>query len=678
MIVYLDYEIRSELNLKQTGLYRYASHPSTQITLAAYAVDDEKTDIWEARHGPLPATLRQFMEDKSIKFCSWNAQFERTITHEKLGIWIPYNRWIDPMIWARHLSLPGDLDFCCEILGLPDTVAKMKEGHRLIDKFSRPVSMGGIDLFGASGPRFLDWTTDPADWDLFCQYCCHDVEAERAILKLLRATPLPESEQRTWELDQKINDRGLPADRELAANALALAEQEYEELAAQQQTITGLDNPNSTAQLLPWLRDRGYAFGALGKEFVTAALNTDALAPDARLALELRQKLAKTSYKKFVAIKDRMSEDDRLRGQFAFMGAARTARWSGYGFQFHNLPRPDKTLTKNMEEIREFIRRRQYEALKEKYGSAIQAVTGAIRSVFVAKPGKRLVVCDLSAIENRVLGWVAGCDAILNVFREGRDPYLDFGTKMFHKPHDQITKDERQVAKPPVLGCGYGLGVGEEKRNGAGDLYHTGLWGYADKMGISLTAQQREDAVRVFREEYSEVVALWDSLEDAARRVISRGGKVQVGPVVLDRKKRKDGSIILRIGLPSGRFLHYINARLVGDRGRKEIMYDGIGHGVGVGDAGPKWGSVKTYGGKLTENVVQAIARDILVYGMHLADNAGFMLVGHVHDELICEEDQDGWLGLDDLRACMSATPPWAPGLPLDAAGYEGRFYRKD
>lgn len=338
-------------------------------------------------------------------------------------------------------------------------------------------------------------------------------------------------------------------------------------------------------------------------------------------------------------------------------------------------------------------------------------MTSLVRQSFQAPDGKKLVVCDLSAIENRVLGWVTGCDEILKVFRDGLDPYVAFAVKMYGLPYEILIKDKekRQIAKPAVLGCGYGLGSGVERieiekdgittyeyrailiKDSYGNMIKTGLLGYAENMGISLTPEQAYKAHKTFRETYPEVCSFkaeagWYAMERAAIRVLTKGGKVPVGPVVFDRLKRKNGSFILRILLPSGRYLHYMNAHVISrmavsqrsgkEYEKKELYYDGIGHGVGQRTTG--WGEVYTYGGKLMENIVQAISRDVLAYGMTLANERGGLIVLHVHDEICCLSDnKPEAFSLPDLEECMSKTPEWAVGLPLKAEGYEGKYYKK-
>jgi len=411
-----------------------------------------------------------------------------------------------------------------------------------------------------------------------------------------------------------------------------------------------------------------------------------------------------------------MSSDDRLRHAFLFMGASRTGRWSGKGshggsVQVQNLSRPMKEVEKNYDRALQIIEAGDYDAAEKEFPSVIGMAISCVRSVFQAPPGKKFVVSDLSSIENRVLGWLAGCDAIAKVFRDGRDAYLDFAARMYNVPYESLIKivdgvhkakdldaaAKRQVAKPAVLGCGYGLGPGVKKNPDGtyevsyivdryGNKTMTGLMGYAANMGIKLLPEQAYSAWETFRRAYPEVVDLWKRYEKAAIKVLKTGQPVRVGVVVFQRRARKDGTFILRMQLPSGRGLHYINARVEtetaqrksdgGDYERDLLMYDGIGHGVGQIQQG--WGKVKTYGGKEVENGDQGISRDVLVNGMFLADEMGANIILHAHDEVACEEDDDPFaFSLGDLNSCLEANPSWAPGLLLGAEGYESRIYRK-
>lgn len=706
-LLYLDFETASEVDLEVVGLANYATHPSTRVLMLAYAENEEPIKLWQPHLESLPDDLYAAIMDPFTKKLAWNAPFEIDIFEHVLDVKTPIEEWFDIQVQARYLSLPGGLDKVGDILKLATEDAKVgwqggktKEGTRLINKFCFPIDKGGEQtLFGISTPFFKDWNTDPTDWEAFCNYCRKDVIAERAIFNKMKSLIIPQSELDLWYLDQKINKFGLPTNRKFANNAYELARNSKDALLKIIKEKTGLENPNSNDQFLAWVKTQGYPFGSLRKEFVVSALNeakeTSQLTDLAREILLIRQESSKQSFSKLEKLRDYTSPDGRLRNQFLFFGAARTGRWSGSGVQVQNLPRPMKEVEKKYERALEIITAGDYRAAKTEFSSIIGMATSCIRSSFQASPNKRLVVCDYSAIENRVLGWLAGCETTLRVFLEGRDPYLDFASELYNIPYaelkarydagDKEAAFMRQMAKPAVLGAGYGLGGGELFENKWNDTVKTGMWGYAANLGVNMTKEEAHRSVNIFREKRPKIVRLWHDLEDAATTVLKQGGHVKVGPVVFDRKKMKNGQFILRTLLPSGRHLHYMNAKIVnrtlsGNRGSYEkpgICYDGIGHGVGAIDDKKNWGMVWTYGGKFTENDVQGISRDILGNGMINADKAGFDIFGHFHDEIGCESLIKSSLGIKELRECMIKPPTWGLDLPLDAAGYESQIYRK-
>ena len=686
--------------------------------MLAWAVNDGEVKLWQPHLGPMPEKLRSLLLDPAAIKTAWNVGFERAIFKFVLGVDIPLEEWMDVLVLARHLSLPGHLADACKAINLPFDQAKNQDGKRLIHKFSMPYHKGGeLTLFGVSEPAFHSWEDEPRDWELFGEYCKQDVVAERAIFNLVKNIPLPETERRAWILDQKINERGIPVNRKFVENALALSVKSKEKLTAKLKEITQLANPNSRAQFLPWAQKEGYPHLSIGKNFVTMALAPDSgISPLCRQALNLRREASKTSYTKYQNILNKLSDDDRLRYQFAFMGASRTGRWSGAGggdkqsVQVQNLPRPTKEVESKYERALEIIEKGDYEAAEKEFSSVIGMTVSCLRSAFQAPIGKKLVVCDLGSIENRVLGFLAGCDAILKVFRDGRDAYLDFAAKMYnclyeslikivdgvHKAKDKDAGEKRQVAKPGVLGCGFGLGPGVKKladgvyeiiwvEDRYGNKVKTGLLGYAENMGVKLTPEQAYLAWETFRKSYPEVVELWKKYERAAIKVLETGVAVRVGDVIFQRRARKDGTFMMRIQLPSGRGLHYVNARVEKETAQKQngetyekkiLFYDGIGHGVGQMVQG--WGRTKTYGGKITENIVQAVSRDILLEGMFSADDMGATISMHCHDEIVCEEENDPFaFSLADLKSGMETTPIWLPGMILGAEGYEGARYRK-
>ena len=727
-LLFIDYESRSELDLRVVGLDRYIKHPTTQVLMMSYAFGDGPIERWEPHTGPMPAKLCAALHDPDTVKLAWNWPFEHGISLHVLGIEIPHEQAVDIMVLARHLSLPGKLELAGPAIGLLYDELKKAEGKRLIELFSKPFRLGGkATLFGTTEPEFHGPHDRPKEWAQFGEYCDADVISERAIYNIVSQIKFPEKERRAWLLDQKINERGIPVNRVFAEKALALCLKSKERLVHKLKEVTQLKNPNSRPQFLPWAQQRGFPFLSLGKEFVRAALQPDSGIDDTlRSALKLRQQASRTSYTKFEKLLDLLSDDDRLRHQFAFMGAARTGRWAGKDFQAQNLPRPVKAVEKNYNKALQFIENCPLpvtdayldlvESECKKWDPTLTVmgmVISCVRSAFQAPAGKKLVVCDLSSIENRVLGWLAGCDAIARVFREGRDAYIDFASKIYnrayqtmiqivegkHKAKDKEVEEQRQIAKPGSLGCGYGLGPGVIKhpdgtyeairvKDAYGNEVLTGLMGYAANMGVQLTPEQAYLAWETFRKSYPEVVELWSKYEKACIKVLETGRAVRVGPIIFSRRARKDGSVILRIELPSGRGLHYLAARVQEETAyrksdkseykKKLVIYDGIGHGVGKIGKGSAWGPVKTYGGKTTENVDQGLSRDVLVEGLLSADDAGATVIMHAHDEIVCEEYDDPFaFGIMDLKRIMESPIDWAPNLTLGAEGFETRCYRK-
>lgn len=732
MILHLDFETQSALDLSDVGVHNYAAHKTTKILMLAYAFGNGPVNVWLPHEGPMPKKLVKGLLDRTIKKGAWNAGFERTNLDEQCDIWIPYEDWVDPMTTARYLSMPGSLSAVGEILDIDYKLRKDARGEELIELFSKPLPMktrkkatDENTLFPISPTEetqvnyvFADHISHPDEFAAFVEYCKQDIVAERALGDMMAWSDLPEREQKIWYLDQKINDSGFPADRNFVTLALDLAAEDKGIQTQNLSKITGLEKPTNQ-KFLPWIQAEGYPYNSLRKEPVKVAMSDPEvkLTDKGRLALEIRKKSSKTSYTKLAAILPALSPDDRLRDQFLFMGSSRCGRWSGKAVQLHNLARPIKTVEKekDIEAARQLVYAKDFQGivkrftevdqkdqdgnkLPDKPGSVVDVVTSCIRSVFVAPKGKKMVVCDLNAIENRVLGWVSGENKILDVFKLGRCPYMDFGSKMYKIPYDVIAdtaskphkprgvdgKEKRQVAKPAVLGAGYRLSGGKWGVNKYGDRIKTGLWGYAENMGVNISRDLAVESVKAFRAEYKKVVSFWYASENAVNKVVKHGGVEMIGPTGLiwcDRKKRKDGSFVLRIHLPSGRYLNYLNAKtyskeFMGDDGpyeKETFTYEGVDQQT------KQWGTVDSHGGKITENIVQAISRDVLADAMIEADEIGFEIVAHVHDEIVTlVDDVEDSLGLNDLRCIMATTPKWAPGLPLDAAGYEGAYYRKD
>ena len=725
----MDFETQGPLDIAVVGLDNYAR--TARALMLAWAIDDRKVRIWLCQSEPMPDELRLALCDPAVIKVAWYAQFERNILKRAIGIDVPIPQWRDPMILARHLSMPGKLESVCEILKVGKDEAKIKDGARLIKLFSCPNGLAGQEtLYGVSN-GFNDPREYPNDWRQFQEYCIRDVEIERTLFHKMEKLSFPEEQWADWHLDQKINETGIPINVDRARKALSLAVRYKTDAKKKLNELTGLENANSRDQLLPWLKARGYGWGSLLKSFVEMELKNPVskLTPEAREVLLLRRKSSQNSYKKLEKMLAQVGPDGRLRYQFMFMGASRTGRWSSGGVQVQNFPRPIKAVENNPEHALELLDAENYDQILKEYdGSTLPFVSSCLRMCIEAPPGKKMIVCDLAAIEHRVVGWLSRAQGILDVHRKKRETYLDFAVRLYKDKNfsygdlkqrydagDSEIKELRQNCKPPVLGCGFGLGGGELIVNEFGDTVRSGLWGYAlNVCGVDMSRELAHQAVKIYRNAYPEVVQFWADMEAAFKWVLKNGKTITVGRVTWDKwnkewvdvaenKERayitfsrvtsKATGAIIRMKLPSGRYLHYLNSRLEmetvqGKDGqpweREVIFYDGIEHSATTDEDGSvakrahKWGKAKNYGGKLCENGTQAVARDGIVNGATLADGMGFEIWGLYHDELATLVP-DAWDAptLEDLRYCMSQPSAWGPTMLLDAAGYVGQYYRR-
>lgn len=733
-VLWLDYETASELDITVAGLENYARHPSTRILMLAYAFNGNAVKVWEPEDGDLPAELRAGLTDPFVVKMAFNTSFERLVSKYKLDIDIPIEEWLDVMVLARYLSIPGDLEHVGKALKLDQEQAKIVgkdkakvsrfwtdssrlEGSALIQLFCvAAVSAHVSPIFGPQAAVFRTAREFPREWAKFREYCARDVEAERTVYERLIDFPLPPHELALWYLDQHINSRGIPVDMELVRGAIRVRHAYKEKMLDQIKTWTGVANPNADPQLLPWLRTNGYPFSSLAKGFVARALRSEApdLTETGRQVLRARGQSAKTAGDKYEVLQGVAApgeHGDCLRYFLSYLGSSRAGRWSSFGVQFHNLPRPAKAIEKKLELAVSLLRTGDMAAVEAEFADVMDVVAACVRGMFCAPPGWKFVVCDLNAIENRVLGWVANCPGILNVFAEGKCPYRAFGARMKKIDYEAFTKaydakeswavQLRQDSKPAVLGCGYALAGGEELTTPDGDLIWTGLWGYAKGMGTEISKEFAHECVDVFRGGYLEVSGrpdseerkrrkkagiwwlpedgLWYKLEQAAMCCVKTGQSQTVGVVTFELFTRKTSTLdVLRVKLPSGRCLHYLDPEIIdGDYG-PQLSYGGQDQKT------KQWTRIRTYGGKWTENIVQAIARDLLAHSMLLAEANGGHVVGHVHDEIICLACEDSTFTLEKLRMCMMATPWWAQAgvfspiaLPLGAEGYEAIRYKK-
>lgn len=678
--IFLDYETISEADLIKQGQDVYCDHPSTGVLMATWCEDGDKWYHWNVIHGAFPERLRAIMEDPDIIKQAFNAQFERTITKYVLGLSTGYEDWRCSMCHAYMMGFSGRLDQVGQQVGVPSELAKMAEGKELIKFFSCPVPERQRKAAGGLFRR-------PADhlekFLLYCVYNVLDVVAEMEITRRINSEkyPIPRSEWTLYAIDQEINDRGVPVDLKMATNAIEMRDTRKNELLNELRHITKLANPNSTQQLLPWLKERGYPFDDCKAQSVKTALSRfeSNLTEDCIVVLKKRRWASATSPGKYTTIL-RAQRDGRFRYAFQFAGAQRTQRWAGRRVQMQNLPRTPKVIEPNDGDIRkltlttEIIREGNYDEMALWMKEPMEAIVGCIRSAFRAERDHEFRVCDLASIESVVTGWLTDCKWFQDVLNSGKDIYKSFAMHLYNKTYEEVTKLERSMAKPATLGCGYRLGGGFETE----DFKRTGLWGYAESMGVTMTGEEAAEHVRIFRELCPEIVHYWRDLEYAVERCINSKKDVVCGRVTFEWRKP-----FVAIRLPSGRRLWYFKPQMITKTmtnpttkekwTKKQFTY------MGMDQKTKKWSRQFTHGGKLVENIVQAIARDILKAGIMRARADGFKIVMHVHDEIVSHERKDDTYHTQErLQHHMTAPLRWAPSMNLGGAGWCGPFYMKD
>ena len=684
-----DFETRSVLDLRKVGSSRYARHPTTEPIVLGYAFDDGPVEQWQPDTGaPLPGDVRDALLDPQVVKAAWNKPFEAAIWRHCFGVEIPHDQWRDPMVMALFCSLPASLLACGRVMNLPAEHLKT-DGARLLNWFSKPRTPRG------GKPAFVFPHEQPERWQELLDYNRSDVLSERRIFQLLKPFDLPPEEWELWRLDQEINERGIPVNLAMCRNVIDLRDELNAKMMEELGRLTGLDNPNSQQQLLGWLRDHDYPYLDLQKGHVAAALADTTNALLARV-LQLRQLLSRTSTKKFDALMSHTDEDGRLRNTMQFSGAARTTRWSGRVFQPQNLlralpgldglnwgttPLGHRFVTGGTQvEVAEILERLTVSEVETALDRPIEAMAGAVRTVVQAPDGYVFADADFTAVENVCLGWEADDRNILEPFLSGRDPYLDFGRYLYQMSYADLEaeykagdKTKRQICKPAVLGCGYGLGAGKQWRDDrTGELVATGLLAYARAMGVELSEAQSETSVVVWREAYRGVVQYWYDLERAMRTTIQTGRTSECRHIRFDRR-----APFVRMHLPGGSTLHYLRPRIEEvmapwGEPKMSVTYEGY-------DRRHQWGRLSTHPGKVVENATQKLARDLLGAAMLKAASRGLDIVMHVHDQIIAlvPEDQAD-AGLSTLLECMNEVPAWAEGLPLRAAGHLSNWFVKD
>ena len=640
----IDIETYSDVDLINCGVYKYTDSDNFEILLFAYSVDDEETKIVDFASGEkLPEEIMEMLLDDSVIKTAFNANFERTCLSRHLGVKLKPEAWRCTAVQAAMLALPLSLEGVGVVLGLDKQ--KMSEGKELIRYFCSPCKPTK-----SNGGRTRNLPEDaPEKWELFKTYCIRDVDVEKQIRKKLWKYPIPEKEQQLYCLDQRINDRGIMVDRNLVNHAIA-CDLLYKETATKRAyELSELENPNSVSQLKGWLTEKGIEVDSLAKATVEELV--DKTEGDVQEMLKLRLAMSKTSVKKYEAIDRSVCRESRVHGLLQFFGANRTGRWAGRLVQIHNLPQNHIT---DLELARGLVSDGRYDDVEMLYESTPNVLSELIRTAFVAKPGCRFIISDFSAIEARVLAWLAGERWRFEVFQTHGKIYEASASAMFHVPIEEITKTSplRQKGKISELALGYGGSVGAMTAMGA------------LKMGLS--EEELPSLVTTWRNANPHITQFWWAVDEAAVKAVRDKKPSRVGRVAFEYT-----SGILFVTLPSGRKLSYVKPKMgVNKFGREGITYEGIGESK-------KWMRLETYGPKLVENIVQATSRDILAEAMLRLEKAGFDIVCHVHDEVVLEVP-NGISSVEEINEIMAVNPEWTDGLPLSAAGFESPFYKKD
>ncbi|WP_274939938.1 DNA polymerase [Chordicoccus furentiruminis] len=655
----LDLETKSSVDITKCGAYKYAESPDFGILLFGVSVNNGPVTVYDLACGDaVPEEIIAALSDDTVTKWAYNAAFERVC----LSVWLrrnypryfrgysvtedPASAYLDPaswrctMIWAAYNGLPLSLEKVGAALGFEEQ--KMKEGKDLIRFFCTPCKPTK-----SNGGRTWNLPEHAPDkWELFKKYNERDVQVEMQIQERLRNYPVPDFVWDEYHLDQEINDRGIMIDQDMVSEALRIDALSKDSLTSKMQEKTGLENPNSVAQMKEYLAENGMETESLGKKEVAAMIKT---APDDLAeVLSLRLQLAKSSVRKYEAMRNAVCGDDRCHGMFQFYGANRSGRWAGRLIQLQNLP---QNHMEDLEQARELVKQGDYEMLDMLYDSVPGVLSELIRTAFVPRPGYKFIVSDFSAIEARVLSHLAGEEWRAEVFRTGGDIYCASASQMFHVPVEKHGQNAhlRQKGKIAELALGYGGSVGALKAMGA--------------IEMGLSEEELQPLVDMWRESNPNITAYWWAVDNAIKTAIRWKVPQKVGNVEFTVR-----SGMLFITLPSGRVLAYVKPKLGVNRfGGESVTYMGV-------DAQKKWSRIESYGPKFVENIVQAVSRDILAYAMRTLSHC--FICGHVHDELIIEARKD--VSLQEVCDQMGRTPPWIPGLLLRADGYECSFYKKD
>jgi DNA polymerase len=652
----IDIETKSDVDIAEAGAYRYAQSPEFAILLFAYQLDDDPEEIVDLALGEqIPARVLTALQDSDVIKYAYNAAFEWWCLNIA-GYTTPLTQWRCTMIHGLYCGYPAGLDSIGKALGLPEDKQKLATGKALIRYFCVPCKPTK-----SNGYRTWNRPQDDMDkWNLFKIYCKQDVTTETAIRDLLAGVELSETEWHLWHMDVAMNAYGVRVDQQLIRGALALDEISKEELTAEAIDLMGIDNPGSTAQVLSWLRSQGVEADNLQKKTVASLLEQDGIPGNVRRALEIRQQLGKTSTTKYVTMETAAGADDRVRGISQFYGANRTGRWAGRLVQMQNLP---KNYIKSLDYARKLVKDENYDGLLLLYGNVPDTLSQLIRTAFIPSAGRKFVVADFSAIEARVIAWLAGETWVNEVFATHGKIYEATAAQMFHVPVDRIKKGNpeyslRQKGKVATLALGY--------QGGTGSLISLGA------LDMGLSEEELPDIVSRWRRANPYICSLWRRVEDAAIAVMTTAAPQEVNGIRFALEGDPEaGTTFFTIRLPSGRKLYYPRPFVQTNKFGKPAL-----HYFAVAQSSKKWGVDSTYGGKLVENIVQAIARDCLAVTLMRIEKLGLQVVFHVHDEVIIDAPME--TTVEELCSLMAEPIPWAPGLILKGAGFESQYYMKD
>ena len=639
----IDIETYSDVSLPDCGVHRYAASEQFEIILFAYSLNDEPTQIIDLASGEkIPDEIMEYLTDDSVIKTAYNAAFERNCINRFFGLSLKPEGWRCTLVQASMLSLPLSLEGVGEALNLDKK--KMSEGKDLIRYFCMPCKPTK-----ANGGRTRNRPSDaPEKWELFKTYCIRDVDVEKHIRNKLAKFPIPDREQELYCMDQRINDRGIMVDQELIGHAVACDLLYKETVTKKAYEISGLENPNSVLQLKDWLNEKGIHLDSLAKAVVEELVeNTQG---DVAEMMKLRLAMSKTSVKKYEAMERSVCPDGRVHGLLQFYGANRTGRWAGRLVQIHNLP---QNHMEDLELARSLVKEGRYDLVELLYDSTPDVLSELIRTAFVARPGCRFIVSDFSAIEARVMGYLAGEGWVMEEFRGAGKIYEQTASKMFHIPIGEITKGSPYRARGKVasLACQYG---GAE-----GALISMGALNFVEE-------EELKGLVQSWRTANPHIVNYWHEIDGAVKAAVKERKMTKIGMVTVYYQ-----SGMLKIALPSGRVLSYVRPRMTVNRfGSESVSYEGIG-------TNRKWTRIESYGAKFCENIVQATARDVLAEAMLRLEKKGYDIVCHIHDEVVLEVPE-GTSSVEEVNGIMAVCPDWCEGLPLKAAGFESPFYKKD